>query len=121
VREIPAAQNRRGRREVQRLRVNVTAILRIEEEVVRALAHLLRQHIFRNLHASQARWPQIFEITIASEMQSQFALFAREIALRTRAQIEERSLPRIEAVIARVDVLREQALEPRGRQFRQSR
>ena len=54
-------------------------------------------------------------------MQSEFTLVAGEIALRARAQIKERSLPGIEAVIDRVDVLGEQALEPRGRQFRQSR
>ena len=54
-------------------------------------------------------------------MQSEFALFAGEIALRTRAQIEQCRLPRIEAVINRVDVLREQALEPGGRQFRENR
>src|SRR5205823_14075106 len=54
-------------------------------------------------------------------MQSEFALFAGEIALRTRAQIEQCRLPRIEAVINRVDVLREQAFEPGGRQFRENR
>ena len=57
--EIAATQNRRGRRMVQRRRVHITAILWIEEEVIRVFAHLLRQHIFRNLHVPGARRPQI--------------------------------------------------------------
>ena len=72
-------------------------------------------------HAPRARRPHILEITVTAEMQSQLTLLAGEIALRTCAQIEERRLPAIEAVIDRVDVLREQALQPRSRQFRQSR
>src|SRR5207247_2193893 len=90
----------------------------IEVKIVAAFTQFVRQCFLRNLHASLACRPDIFQIAVAAKMQSELA-FVPEIAMSARSQIEERGLPAIETRVHRIDVLREQALEPRCWKLRQ--
>ena len=101
--------------------MHVAAVVRIKVKILRAFAQLVRQNIFGNSHSPLGTRAHVLQITVAAEIQSEATrvLFTVEVAVRARAQIEERCLPAIEPVVDRVDVLGEQTLQSRGGKFRE--